>query len=494
MTSIVAYADILGEDLAGLGDEHRRMLDTIARSGTGLSDMVDTLLELAGLESGHLPLTVRRVDLAGIVARAVSDAAPAATHDGLWLTTDLPPHLDVDGDAARLRQVADILLSNAVRYSTPGGGVHVRLARGHAAAELHVTDTGIGVPDEDRERLFDRFYRAGNVRHQGVSGTGLGLSLARTIVDLHGGVIRVDARPAAGTTVHVRLPLHADVTTPYGPDAIPAGMRRGPVPDGPSGYPPALPAVGTSRGRLPGPPASLPEGAIAGPLTAALTALAETPDDAPGLDGQIEELVGLVADRVGATDCASVTRRRDDTWTTVAASSDLAVAVDRAQYDDGQGPCLQPLDDDTPVTVPRIAGTVAWPGFRRVATHLGLHCSVSVPLFAGSGTTIASLDLYGRDSEAMAPLIKGIWTIFDPGGLRPGDLALRVLDDGGEDLLSGLSAALAVRATIQLALQVIMHRTSSGAEQAYVSLRLHAATAGIGLRAAAEDVIAGAAP
>ncbi|MDR7277138.1 GAF domain-containing protein [Catenuloplanes atrovinosus] len=482
LTSIVAYAGILGEDLAGLDDEHRRMLDTIARNGTDLSDMVDTLLELAGLESGHLPLTVRQVDLAEIVARAVGAAGPEAEHGGLRLTTDLPAHLAVDGDAARLRQVVDVLLTNAIRYSAPGGGVHVRLARGHAAAELHVTDGGIGVPDEDRHRLFDRFYRAGNVRHQGRSGAGLGLSLARTIVDLHGGVIRVDPGTAPGTTMHVRLPLHTDASAPHGPDPMPAGMRRGP------GYPPVRSAVGDA------PDNEVPSASPArGPLTEGLITLAETPDDAPGIDEQLENLVALAAAQVGAVDYASVTRRRDGAFTTVATSSELAAAVDQAQYADGEGPCLQPLDDDTPVTVPHIATTMAWPGFRQKAVDLGLECSVSIPLFAGSGTAIATLNLYGRDGDAMAPLIKGVWTIYDPGRLEPGELAVRVLDAGGEELLSGLAAALTIRATIQLALQVIMHRGSSSAENAYVCLRLHAAASGISLRIAAEHVITGSA-
>jgi PAS domain S-box-containing protein len=488
LTSIVAYADLLSEDIVGLDDDHRRMLHIIARNGTDLGDVVDTLLELAGLENGHLPLTIRQIDLAEIAAEAADAARPEAEQRLLRLTTDLPPHLTVDGDAERLRQVVDHLLSNAVRYSTPESDVHVRLIRRHDVAELQVTDTGIGVPPEERHRLFDRFYRAGNVRHLGMSGTGLGLSLARTVVHLHGGVIHVADTRSSGTTIKVRLPLPAsspDTTTPYGP-----GLRRGPSTNRPTGHPRAYAAISSpheSHVPSPSPPGS------PGPLAEAFMRLAETPDDQPGIDGQLEALVRLAAERVGGADYASVTCRRNGAYTTVATSSELALAVDRAQYTAEEGPCLQPLDDDTPVTIPQIATTMAWPGFCAAAVDIGLHSSVSIPLFAGSGTTIATLNLYGRDTDTMAPLIKGVWAIYDPGQPGAGDLTRRALDPGGEELLTGLTESLTIRATIQLALHVIAHRASCSTEHAYVSLRLRAAAAASSLYTAADSVITGAA-
>ena len=310
--------------------------------------------------------------------------------------------------------------------------------------------------------------------HEGMSGAGLGLSLARTIVDLHGGVIRVADDRSSGTTMQVRLPLRSDATTPYGPGPMPAAPHT---------------AAGPGEGGVPESPSRAGAG---GPLAEALHRLAETPDDAPDIDRQLEALAGLAADRVDAAAFASVTRRRDGAWTTVATSSELADAVDQAQYTAGEGPCLQSLDSHTPVTLSRIATTMAWPDFRQAAAGLGLHTSVSIPLFAGSGATIATLNLYGRDTDAMAPLITGLWAIYDAGRPRPGELTPRPPGAGGEELLTGLADAVATRATIQLALQVIMHRGSLNAESAYVSLRLGAAAAGVSLRTAADNVIAGA--
>lgn len=227
-----------------------------------------------------------------------------------------------------------------------------------------------------------------------------------------------------------------------------------------------------------------------GPLGTAMIVLAATPDDAPGIDGQLKHLVQLAVDRVAAADYASVTALRDDTYNTVAASSDLAQAVDQAQYIDQGGPCLQALNSDAPVTVPDIATTMTWPRFRETAAGLGLHSSVSVPLFTGSGQTIAVLNLYSRDATAMAPLIVGVWAVYDPDRPLPHEHEdLPPLDAGGEELLAGFAEALTVRATIQLALGVIMGRHHMTAEDAYLRLRLQAADTGIPLLAAANAVI-----
>jgi hypothetical protein len=233
---------------------------------------------------------------------------------------------------------------------------------------------------------------------------------------------------------------------------------------------------------------------VRGRLATAIVGLAGSPDDLPSIDAQLTTIVQLAADRVAAADYASVTARREDVYTTVAASSELAEAVDRAQYADRDGPCLQSLATDTPVTVPDVSRTMTWPGFRRAAVDLGLHASVSIPLFAGSGAAIAALNLYGRDSDAMAPLIVGVWAICDPDRLLPADHTdLQSLDPGGEELLAGFAEAMSVRDTIQLALGVIMGREHITARDAYVRLRLHAADTRMSLLAAATCVIATAA-
>jgi hypothetical protein len=237
-------------------------------------------------------------------------------------------------------------------------------------------------------------------------------------------------------------------------------------------------------------PSSESDTDVGGPLAEALVVLAGTPDDMPSIDAQLRTIVQLAADRVAAADYASVTALRDDVYTTVATSSELADAVDRAQYAEQRGPCLQSLAEEAPVTVPDVTKTMNWPRFRQTAVDLGMHASVSVPLFAGSGTTIAVLNLYGRDAAAMAPLIAGVWAVYDPDRPAPADRDdVPPPDPGGEELLAGFAEARAVRATIQLALSVIMDRAHISDRDAYLRLRLYAADTGVSLPAAASRVI-----
>ncbi|MBB4690212.1 signal transduction histidine kinase/PAS domain-containing protein [Actinoplanes abujensis] len=207
LTSIVASASMLGDEQSGLDEESRAMVDAVHRNATSLRAVVDTLLDLAGLDSGHVALRTEEVDLAQIVDAALTAARPHAVANGVRLRHERDEPLPMVGDPHRLRQVVDDLLANAIKYSPRGGDVEIELVERAGMAELTVADHGIGTPAEERDRVFDRFYRASNVRHQGIAGKGLGLSLARAIVDLHGGTIRLSGHPPHGTTVLIRLPI-----------------------------------------------------------------------------------------------------------------------------------------------------------------------------------------------------------------------------------------------------------------------------------------------
>ena len=207
LTSISSYTDMLLDE-PRLDPDTRQMIDVIARNTGTLRGIVNDLLDLAALESGHAQLSTADLDLTSITTDAVNAAAatsPASVH----LHPDLPAHLPVHGDAYRLRQVIDALISNAVKYSPDGGPIDIRLTAHDDVAELSVTDTGIGIPADDHDRLFDRFYRGRNARHSTITGSGLGLTRARIIVEAHHGTITLTAhhqRP--GTTVTVRLPQY----------------------------------------------------------------------------------------------------------------------------------------------------------------------------------------------------------------------------------------------------------------------------------------------
>jgi hypothetical protein len=228
-----------------------------------------------------------------------------------------------------------------------------------------------------------------------------------------------------------------------------------------------------------------PEGQ--GPLATGLITLAGTPDHVPDVGAQLVAIAKLAADRIGAATYASVTALTGRVHVTVAVSDELVRAVDEAQYIDSAGPCIEALHTGTPVGVPDIAATLQWPHFHEEAPRLGLHASVSVPLYAGRGEPIAALNLYGHESATMAPLIAGICAVHEHGDgaiAAPDDLQL--LDEGGWELVTGYAEALSIRATIRLSLSIIMKGLHCGADDAYLALCIRAGEAGTDLARAAD--------
>ncbi len=224
------------------------------------------------------------------------------------------------------------------------------------------------------------------------------------------------------------------------------------------------------------------------PLTACLTALAGTPDDTSWIACQLVTITQLSADLIAPAKYASVTAYRDDAVTTVATSSEVALAVDQAQYGDQAGPCLDALDTASPVAVPDVAATMRWPGFRDSAYRLGISASLSIPLFAGGGIAGAALNLYGRDPNTLAPLTLAVLAAYDPHGSGTSPVG-NGLDGGGFALVAGLAGAFAVRARIQQAIGVIVAATHRNADAAYLILRMRAAETGATLTDTATAVI-----
>jgi hypothetical protein len=220
--------------------------------------------------------------------------------------------------------------------------------------------------------------------------------------------------------------------------------------------------------------------------------LAGTPEHSSSLARQLVSIARLTVERVSAARYASITALRGRTYTTVAVSDDQIRAVDEAQYAGNAGPCLDALATSSPVGVPDIDTTLQWPGFHEAAPRMGLHASVSVPLYAGRGDAIAVLNVYSHDRAAMAPLIAGICSLH---GHTDGEVSdetlLSRLGAGGRELVAGYAEALSVRATVQLAIELIRADNRCSADDAYVSLCIRAGEAGTDLAEAATALING---
>ncbi len=231
LTAILGYVELIGsDDAAAHPAEHARHIEVIERNARRLGRLVGDLLFAAQVEGAPLLLEPGEVDLAAIVRDAVEAARPQAEAAGVTLTTESEPVDPCAGDRDRLAQVLDNLLSNALKFTPPGGHVVARLARDGAQARIEVADTGVGVAAEELPHLFDRFYRARNATGRSIPGLGLGLTIVKTIVEGHGGSVSVRSEADganAGTTFTVLLPVAGSGSRSPAPS--PAG-RRSPAP------------------------------------------------------------------------------------------------------------------------------------------------------------------------------------------------------------------------------------------------------------------------
>jgi signal transduction histidine kinase len=182
-------------------------LDEMLRQVERLGALVEQLLDLSKLESGAAPLERRSVAARALLERVAADwREPAGERDVLLLTSTAPPDLRLRVDEQRLGQVLSNLVSNAVRHSPDGGRIQVDVSARPQHLRIAVTDQGPGIAPEEVERVFERFYRSDRARSADRGGAGLGLAIARWIVELHGGTIHAEQAEPGGCRMIVELP------------------------------------------------------------------------------------------------------------------------------------------------------------------------------------------------------------------------------------------------------------------------------------------------
>jgi signal transduction histidine kinase len=209
LTSMVGYLELLREGEAGeLNAEQAHMVGVIERSCHRLNELIGEILVTAQLDSGRVKYNFTQVDIARLASKHVESIKAIAEKQGLRLqliVESQPPTLQAD--EMRLGQVIDNLLSNAVKFTPEGGTITVTVAQHGDAASLKVRDTGAGMPPNELDMIFDRFYRTTNAST--TAGTGLGLWIAQKIAKAHGGLITVTSELDVGTTFDIQLPLSA---------------------------------------------------------------------------------------------------------------------------------------------------------------------------------------------------------------------------------------------------------------------------------------------
>ncbi|MEV8507077.1 ATP-binding protein [Actinoplanes sp. NPDC051475] len=208
LTSIAGYVELLLDAEGGeLTPPQQKMLEVIGRNTRRLRELIEDMLILSKIESGSFRPSRRPVDLAELAGHAMTAMGPAAAKGQVTLRTEVEGPIELSADPDQLDRILTNLLSNAVKFSKPDGTVTLSARRQGEEVHLTVADNGMGIPPDEQQSLFARFFRASNAIHQAIPGTGLGLAIVRTIVDNHGGRIAVDSTQGVGTTVTVRLPV-----------------------------------------------------------------------------------------------------------------------------------------------------------------------------------------------------------------------------------------------------------------------------------------------
>jgi signal transduction histidine kinase len=201
LTSIYGFSQTLLRDDVTFGDAERQtFLAFIARESERLTTIVDALLNAARLESGDLAVALEPTDVAAVLADVVDDASGIA--NGHRIVAEVNGEdVTAQADPEKLRHVLEQLVSNAVKHSPNGGTVTLSARRLTGGVELAVVDEGVGIPAPDRERIFEKFYKAGSGR-----GTGLGLFIAQGLVREMGGRMRVESEEGKGSRFSFELP------------------------------------------------------------------------------------------------------------------------------------------------------------------------------------------------------------------------------------------------------------------------------------------------
>ncbi len=223
LNAIIGFTELIAQGVPRTGwtPTYAEYLVDVSESGRHLLDLINTVLDLSKIEAGQLKFDLTPIYLDEIVNRSLSIAAGMARDAGITLSGDIPPECPaISGDFLALKQVLLNVISNAIKFTQPGGEVKVALSFGEKDAVITVTDNGCGIAAKDLERVMLPFVQVGSSLSRNFGGSGLGLAIARELCGLHGGSIEIASTEGRGTTVRVVLPRSIE--------PVPPAARRSP--------------------------------------------------------------------------------------------------------------------------------------------------------------------------------------------------------------------------------------------------------------------------
>jgi signal transduction histidine kinase len=209
LNAVIGFSEVLIQRMFGeLNDKQDEYLKDIYASGQHLLSLINDILDLSKIEAGRMELAPAPFHLPTALENAVTLVKERAGRHGIALRLDIDPRLgEMVGDERKVKQVLLNLLSNAVKFTPEGGRISLKASRTDGTVEIAVTDTGIGIAPEDQAAIFEEFRQVGSDDARKQEGTGLGLTLAKKFIELHGGRIWVESEPGRGSTFTFTLPV-----------------------------------------------------------------------------------------------------------------------------------------------------------------------------------------------------------------------------------------------------------------------------------------------
>jgi signal transduction histidine kinase len=211
LNAIIGFSDVMLTGMTGpMADKQKEFTRDIRDSGKHLLGLINDILDLSKIEAGRMELDIARFNLKAAMDNALTLVRGRAERHGIQLETDIDPQVgDYDGDERKFKQIMLNLLTNAVKFTPEGGTVTMAANRVDGNYVFSVKDTGIGIAPEDHDKVFEEFRQVGTDYARKAEGTGLGLTLTRKLVELHGGKIRLESELGKGSTFTFNLPISA---------------------------------------------------------------------------------------------------------------------------------------------------------------------------------------------------------------------------------------------------------------------------------------------
>lgn len=213
LNAIIGFSELLRDGVSGdVNEEQQQCCEEIMNGGYNLLELINDVLDVAKVEAGRIVIKTKKISIADVIREAAQSMRPLLEKKNLNLEMNFPEVLPmVYADSNRLRQVILNLLSNAIKFTPEGGSITVTASNTDTACQVNVTDTGIGIRENDKKKIFEPFIQAETLsEHQKDAGTGLGLKLSQQFIELMGGQISVKSQLHKGSTFYFTLPTVKD--------------------------------------------------------------------------------------------------------------------------------------------------------------------------------------------------------------------------------------------------------------------------------------------